>query len=87
MNIKQIESGKIFKLLYLLLILLTIGGLALSYFFIKNNVYSSINFDASEHDTALSKTNDIDMERFNNVIKKIDAKNVKKGIKIENIFN
>ena len=87
MNIKQIGSEKIFKLFHLLLLLLTIGGLTLSYFFINTNVYSSINFDESKYDAALSKTDDIDMGRFNDVIKKIDAKNVKKNIDTITIFD
>ena len=87
MNIKQISSENIFKYIYLALLLSIIGSIIFSYFFIYDNVYLSINFDESKYDAALSKTGDIDMNKFNKVIEQIDTRNVKKNINIQDIFN
>ena len=87
MNIKQISSEKIFKYIYLVLFLTIATSLVFSYFFIYDNVYLAINFDESKHDAALSKTSDIDMEKFDQVMEKINTRSVKKDINIRNIFD
>lgn len=83
----KLAPEKILRYSYLIILTLALSALAYTYYFFYNHVYLTVYFDESRF-TELNKKNDaLDMLRFNETIRKIDTRMVRKGLEPENIFD
>jgi len=81
-SIKKIRSY-----FYIALLIANIVILFYSYLFIKNNIYYSFNFDESNFPKNLRSINDVNMDKFDKVIKKIDEKKISQTLKINDFLD
>lgn len=89
MKIKlNLSYKKIFLYIYILFFVANLALLGYLYFFAKKYVYEPMNKDGSYfNDNSLSKTQDLDMKKFKEVITEIEKKKQKSNVNgMKNIF-
>ncbi len=72
---------------YIALLVANIIVLFFSYSFVKNNIYYSFNFDESNFPKNLRNLNDVNMDKFDKVIKEIDNKKISETLKINDFLD
>ncbi len=72
---------------YITLLIVNIIVLFFSYSFVKNNIYYSFNFDESNFPKNLRDLNDVNMDKFDKVIKGINDKKTSKTLKINDFLD
>jgi hypothetical protein len=83
----KISPEKIFRYSYLALFLIVITAAVFSFRYFYENIYMVVYFDQSEYANKEKKISDLDTKRFDEVIRKIEARKVIKSSEIRDIFN
>ncbi len=83
----KISPEKIFRYSYLTLFLIVIAAAVFSFRYFYENIYMVVYFDQSEYANKEKKISDIDTKRFDEIIRKIEARKVIKSSEIRDIFN
>ncbi len=72
---------------YIALLLVNVVALFYSYLFVKDNIYYSINFNESNFPQNLRELGNVDMQKFDEVINKIDEKKISKTLRINDFLD
>ncbi len=84
---KMPSINKIRTYFYISLFFINIIILFYSYLFVKDNIYYSINFNESNFPQNLRKLGNVDIQKFDEVVNKIDKKKISKTLKINDFLN
>lgn len=83
----KIKFKHVFRYIYILMIMINLGLIYYTYGFYKENVYPSLTFNEDYIESrAKYNTGDINLDKFNRVIRKIEYQGDRAEIS-KNIFN